>query len=857
MRGSRDESLAEQGAPSREGEKQDQGQDQLHVGGGAWFNPWSWYGSSYASDAARDGGERSSTDAARDGGERSLTDAQPDERDEKPAQNHRDEKGLEADSTHRPVADESGVEHIPSEAEIQMTVADSSESVPSPSIMGTVEINPIVATMDTHRSSWLSFFASRTSRTLVVKSIEGPSPDSLIQIGTKTTEVDENGMEVMDISDDGVPPPSQPVPVPIEIPKAKEIKPTSPAPPSQSLVATLVRGRGKVRGSQPRTEQDTGSDTSSIKSVGQRSGAVTPAMEINGTSGTATPPRQDTLATAGSLSSSPKSTTSLVKRASLTLTNAKVNGNSKKPDSPKSVSPTPSSTSKKQVTPPPPPNLILPTWQDAFHTAPRNVVPRPEPGTLTKTVQYVSGMLFSGGRSDWPILGGGQGRKDKGKRRASSLEREREHHEFGKALPRAWDVLDAAQAGATLDKDVLRGCKRVVVIGVHGWFPGAVMRTVIGEPTGTSSKLANMMVQALEEFQSEHNVKLEKVTKIPLEGEGTINRRVDKLYDNLLKNQEWMDDIHAADAILLSTHSQGSVVSTHLLDRLISEKHIRTARNGVVPGPASSFSPACGMNTAPVPRPQKVCCLAMCGIHLGPLRYLSTTSLFQPYFQYIESPAARELFEFQNTEGEVSKDYVRALSNVLGNGVKMVYVASLNDQVVPIYSGVFTAASHPLILRALYIDGDAYHSSDFLANLLVLLLRILNSGISDSGLLAHLSEATAGSLNGVGHSTAYEEIATYALAVKYLFLSNDGLEEHPDLILEPFNARQEQNDYEIPWALRDVIADQRVVHFFSKEIVQLRDAFRGWYPRTSILRELKRKLQPIQRLPASFATTRL
>ena len=42
------------------------------------------------------------------------------------------------------------------------------------------------------------------------------------------------------------------------------------------------------------------------------------------------------------------------------------------------------------------------------------------------------------------------------------------------------------------------------------------------------------------------------------------------------------------------------------------------------------------------------------------------------------------------------------------NQVKMVYVASLNDQVVPLYSGLFTAASHPLILRALYIDGDAY-----------------------------------------------------------------------------------------------------------------------------------------------------
>jgi hypothetical protein len=94
------------------------------------------------------------------------------------------------------------------------------------------------------------------------------------------------------------------------------------------------------------------------------------------------------------------------------------------------------------------------------------------------------------------------------------------------------------------------------------------------------------------------------------------------------------------------------------------------------------------------------------------------------------------------------------------------------------YSGLFTAASHPLILRALYIDGDAYRSvnppyleglyrlpptssSDFLSNLVTLLIRVLNSGLSDSGLLAHLSEATAGSLSGVGHSTVYEEIGNY------------------------------------------------------------------------------------------------
>lgn len=129
----------------------------------------------------------------------------------------------------------------------------------------------------------------------------------------------------------------------------------------------------------------------------------------------------------------------------------------------------------------------------------------------------------------------------------------------------------------------------------------------------------------------------------------------------------------------------------------------------------------------------------------------------------------------------------------------MVYVASLNDQVVPskflagdltqsrailiiTSSSVFRFIHHCItsfdsactlrrwgrlsvslvIIQHLLILTAFYRSSDFLSNLLILLLRIMNSGISDSGLLAHLSEVTAGSLNGVGHSTAYEELATYS-----------------------------------------------------------------------------------------------
>ncbi|KAG1728565.1 hypothetical protein EDB19DRAFT_1642440 [Suillus lakei] len=511
---------------------------------------------------------------------------------------------------------------------------------------------------------------------------------------------------------------------------------------------------------------------------------------------------------------------------SVNISDAVRRGANKRPPSP-----TPSKKSGvKTPTVPPPPNLVLPTWDDTFHTDPRAHVPAEPPSALSKTFQYVSEVLFA--RDETSAL-----KKGKGKSRERPLE------PYEKALPRSWDMI-----GGQEQRDVLRGCQRAVVIGVHGWFPGAVMRTVIGEPTGTSSKFVNMAVQALEEFEDKHNVKLSKITKIPLEGEGTISRRVDKLYQNLIGNKEWMDDLQNADVIFFASHSQGSIVSTHILDRLITDGHIWTASRDLA---ATAIAVASGGTSITRP-PQRVCCLALCGIHLGPLRYLSTSSLVLPYIQYFESVAARELFEFQNTDSQISRDYVKALRNVLDNGVKMVYIASLNDQVVGLYSGLFTSVTHPLILRALYIDGDAYHSSDFLSNLLVLLLRIRNAGLSDGGLLAHLSESTAGSLNGVGHSTAYEETATYSFAINYLFLSDSGQHSQVELAVEPFDARTEQNDYEIPWALRDLIADNRVAELFSDDLIRLRDAFRDWQPKTAILRDVKRKLQPIQRLSSTM-----
>ncbi|PCH42800.1 hypothetical protein WOLCODRAFT_138070 [Wolfiporia cocos MD-104 SS10] len=499
-------------------------------------------------------------------------------------------------------------------------------------------------------------------------------------------------------------------------------------------------------------------------------------------------------------------------------------------------SPAPSNASRTSAGRPSSRNLVLPGWEDTFLLPPRsNVPPKPQQqgakSKLSKTISLVSGVLFN---KDEP--------EGKGKEKERERERQAQFIHFGKELPKAFGVLEQE-----LDAYMLNGGCRVVVVGVAGWSPGPVTRTLAGGLPSSSTKFVDMTCQALAQFEEEHGFRFKKITRIPLEGDGPIEMKISKLHEHLLGDEDWMEDLHAADVIFVAAHSQGCIVATHLIDRLIRDGHILTSRNvDMVAQTAAAIAP--GSAAIPSTQAQRICFLALCGIHLGPLRYLGASSLLQPYIQYFENAAARELFEFQNTESRLSKNYVKALQNVMDHGTKTVYIASLNDQVVPIYSGLFTAASHPRILRALYIDGDAYHSSDFLSNLLVLLIRIMNAGLSDGGLLTHLSEATAGTLSGVGHSSVYEELATFSLAVKYFFLANDGEDDAKKLVIEPFNAINEQNDYEIPWSLRDMIADERVAHFFAREFAHLRDAFDDWQPKTTILRDVKRKLQPIQRL---------
>lgn len=123
---------------------------------------------------------------------------------------------------------------------------------------------------------------------------------------------------------------------------------------------------------------------------------------------------------------------------------------------------------------------------------------------------------------------------------------------------------------------------------------------MIGEPTGTSIKFCEQMAKGLKHyFQTAHNLTIpdSSITLVPLEGEGKVEDRVSKLYQNFVANSLWCDAVSSADIVFVATHSQGTPVSTLLLKRLLVEGRVHIRR-------------------------QRVCMLALAGISHGPFPFL-------------------------------------------------------------------------------------------------------------------------------------------------------------------------------------------------------------------------------------------
>lgn len=229
-----------------------------------------------------------------------------------------------------------------------------------------------------------------------------------------------------------------------------------------------------------------------------------------------------------------------------------------------------------------------------------------------------------------------------------------------------------------------------------------------------------------------------------------------------------------------------------------------------------------------------------------------------------------------DSNSDISVQYREAMAYILQNKVKTVLVGSMQDQVVPLYSAIMSGISHPNILRAVYIDGHIYTKDDFLIRLITFALRLLNVGLSDHGFLIHISEVLAGNLYAWegGHSTVYEELDVFMLPLQYLFETrpigqfeilkpasllsqkiSDSRDRAKEKVLDkvkarldPFQAKLRLNPFHLPWAMRGIWDDPRILDDdnLSSELDTLQDLFDKWNPTSARLKEIKFRLEPLK-----------
>ncbi|PVI04756.1 hypothetical protein DM02DRAFT_611360 [Periconia macrospinosa] len=377
--------------------------------------------------------------------------------------------------------------------------------------------------------------------------------------------------------------------------------------------------------------------------------------------------------------------------------------------------------------------------------------------------------------------------------------------------------------------------KKAVAIGVHGFFPAAIFQKVIGQPKGTSIRFSNAAAAAIKEWCELRGYEPE-IEQIALEGEGFIADRVKTLWKLLLN---WIEHIKQADFILVACHSQGVPVAIMLVAKLIQFGCVNATRIGIC---------------------------AMAGVNMGPFVEYKTK-----YF----GPTAAELFEFGNPKSLVSQMYLAALDEILRFGVRILYVGSIDDQLVSLESSTFSTLSHPYIYRAVFVDGRI-HAPDFVTHLVGFTLKMRNLGLPDHGLIRELSPALAGSLyGGEGHSRVYEDPSVYILAVQHAL-------ETTSLPVTPAQSRQNVaasfaginipvpgakadpsnlyklrvkdyseggagvNPFFLPWAMRGLLEEDFVKKELGKEVEDLLNMFEDWKPTGKQLKDVKFRLEGVR-----------
>lgn len=377
--------------------------------------------------------------------------------------------------------------------------------------------------------------------------------------------------------------------------------------------------------------------------------------------------------------------------------------------------------------------------------------------------------------------------------------------------------------------------RKIALLGFHGWFPNKFIQKVIGDPRRTSARMVDMLETALRE-EDPFPPFCEgpaAIYKFALQGEGTIEERVEKHFAELQnvpldyahEGLSSLQHIQKSDTIILGAHSQGAPVAIILLAKLLDAGLINLDK-------------------------QNVSILTVAGIFHGPFPPLRKNLVVQ----YVEADAARQLFDLNNPDSNVSKLLASSLDKVLGAGINMTCVASWLDQVVPFYSACLLGFEHPNIWRSVHINADHYRP-DFLTKLVEVGLKIKNTlpGIGEPEthmILAEISDYISGSIyQHATHSSAYRKLDSYKTALQWM-IKGPGIKNIPIQAVDHVRHRPLQatvNPYYLPWLFRGWLKspdllDNSLLH---DEIIELQRLYKDWRPDSKLLKDFKFKLEPI------------
>ena len=372
---------------------------------------------------------------------------------------------------------------------------------------------------------------------------------------------------------------------------------------------------------------------------------------------------------------------------------------------------------------------------------------------------------------------------------------------------------------------------KVLIVGVHGFFPTKMIRPIIGEPTGTSVKFISEAENAVLRWFQRHDTHVE-ISKIALEKEGKVLDRVDFFFDVLKK---WINEINKADFVYFVSHSQGCPVTIILLAKLI-EAGIIDVDNII----ASDMPP---IAMKPNEKKKIISVLAMAGINNGPF-YGADQTFFVKAYSAIEKDSLKELFQFQNFHSVLSQKFIQGLRICIASNVKISFVGSINDQLVPLYSSTCQFAHHPNIFKATFVDKDSKTPS-FITRIVSIANHLSNLGYDDHGIIKEISGSLAGTLTGGGHSKIYNEEQVYELGIQFALETTDLPVDIP-VVYKGYEVDQlGSNPYHLPWCMRGLLYETGV-HLGREEIDALFTEFDQWEPETKQLKNVKYRLNGLK-----------